>query len=194
MRKLILLLLVILFAGFAFGQTKPGIDASEYAARRARLAKEIGSSAILVVFSPKQQIRSGDQEWPFRQSDALLYLTGIAEEDTTLVMVPGDPDFAEVVFVRDRNPQQEVWTGRIPSREEITKISGIKRVESSARWRGFVASALAGNGWPAPDSTERLPPRAMPNFYGFVVAGNAELWTVNDARSFGPNPPLTEEQ
>src|SRR5258706_9847680 len=171
MRKLILLLLVILSAGFAFGQPSPGIDASEYAARRARLAKEIGPNAILVAFSPKQQIRSGDQEWPFRQSDALLYLTGIAEEETTLVMVPGDPDFAEVLCVRDRNPQQEVWTGRIPPHDEITKVSGIKRVESSGRWRGFVASALAGNGWPVPDSSERLLPRAMPNFYGAVVAG-----------------------
>ena len=57
---------------------KPTIDASEYAARRARLAKEIGTNAIFVAFSPRQQIRSGDQEWPFRQSDDLLYLTGIA--------------------------------------------------------------------------------------------------------------------
>src|SRR5258706_3044298 len=179
MRKLILLLLVILSAGFAFGQPSPGIDASEYAARRARLAKEIGPNAILVAFPPKQQIRSGAQEWPFRQSDALLYLTGIAEEETTLVMVPGDPDFAEVLFVRDRNPQQEVWTGRIPPHDEIVKISGIKRVESSGRWRALIAAALSGNQWPAPESTERLLPRAMPNVYNAVTSGSAQLWTVN---------------
>jgi Xaa-Pro aminopeptidase len=195
MKKLILAVILVLSIHGALAQgSAPRIDASEYAARRARLAKEIGPNAMLVVFSPKQQIRSGDQEWPFRQSDALLYLTGIDEEETTLVMVPGDPDFAEVIFVRDRNPQREVWTGRIPPHEEITKISGIKRVESSGRVQGFVASSLGGSAWSSSESTERLPPRAMPNFYGAVIAGKAELWTVNDARSFGPNPPLTEEQ
>jgi len=192
MRRLIFLL-IALSAGSAFAQAKPAIDASEYAARRARLAKEIGPNAIFVAFSPKEQIRSGDQEWPFRQSDALLYLTGIAEEETTLVLVPGDSDFAEVVFVRDRNPQQEVWTGRIPPHDEITKISGIKRIESSGKWRAFVAAALSGNQWPTPDATERLSPRAMPNFYNAVTSGRAELWTANEAHGFSPTSPLTEE-
>jgi Xaa-Pro aminopeptidase len=195
MRRLIPCL-ALLSAGSLFAQMSapPHIDPSEYAARRARLAKEIGPNAILVAFSPKLQIRSGDQEWPFRQSNALLYLTGIPEEETTLIMVPGDPDFAEVLFVRDRNPLQEGWTGRIPTHEEITRISGIKRVESSARWRTFITLALAGAQWPSPESAERILPRAMPNFYKAVIAGSAEVWTINEALSFGANPPLTEEQ
>lgn len=195
MRKLITLIALI-SAGSLFAQTspKPTIDASEYAARRARLAKEIGPNAILVLFSAKLQIRSGDQEWPFRQSNDLLYLTGIDQEETTLVMVPGDPELAEVLFVRDRNPLQEGWTGRIPPHDEITKISGIKRVESAGRWRALITSAMFGGAWPSPDSTERIQPRAMPNFYHAVAAGNAELWTVNEQLPLGPNPPLTEEQ
>src|SRR5437588_2595993 len=170
MRRSMIVLLALLAAAPLLAQ-HPTIDASEYAARRARLAKEIGPNGILILFSPKQQIRSGDQEWPFRQSDDLLYLTGIDEEDTTLVMVPGDPEFAEVLFVRDRNPQQEVWTGRIPPREEITKISGVKRIESSGRWRGFVNAALSGGAWMSPESTERIPPRALPNSYRATTAG-----------------------
>lgn len=70
MRKLILVVILVLPIHGAFAQSStPRVDASEYAARRARLAKEIGPNAMLVVFSPKRQIRSGDQEWPFRQSD-----------------------------------------------------------------------------------------------------------------------------
>ncbi len=175
---------------------KPAIAASEYAARRARLAKEIGPNALLVIFSPKLQIRNGDQEWPFRQSDDLLYLTGIDEEETTLVMVPGDPEFAEVIFVRDHNPQQEVWTGRIPSHEEITKISGIQRVESSRVAHNFVNSALTG--WPwftnFESLTERLPQRSLPHFYDAVVKGSAEIWTVNEVRIHDPAAPATQEQ
>lgn len=198
MRRLITLLIAFLAAASLFAQTsvKPAIDASEYAARRARLAKEIGPNGMLVLFSPKLQIRSGDQEWPFRQSDDLLYLTGIDEEETTLVMVPGDAEFTEVIFVRDRNPQQEVWTGRIPTHDEITKISGIQRVESSRGARNFVGNAITG--WPWITNfdalTERLPPRSMPHFYDAVVNGNAEVWTVNEARIPDPTAPATQEQ
>lgn len=198
MRRLITILLALVSAGSLFAQTstKPSIDASEYAARRARVAKEIGPNSMLVLFSPKLQIRSGDQEWPFRQSNDLLYLTGIDEEETTLVMVPGDPEFVEVLFVRDRNPQQEVWTGRIPSHEEITKISGIKRVESSPRARNFVNTAITG--WPWITNfealTERLPPRSMPHFYEALGNGRAEIWTVDEARIPDPTAPATQEQ
>lgn len=186
-------LFTLLAAAPLFAQ-HPTIDASEYAARRARLAKEIGSNAIFVAFSPKQQIRSGDQEWPFRQSDDLLYLTGIDEEETTLVMVPGDPEFAEVLFVRDRNPQQEVWTGRIPTREEVTKISGIKRIESSRSARNFVNTALSGSPFITnfDAMTERLPVRSMPHYYDAMLNGSAEIWTVNEARI--PDATATQEQ
>src|SRR5437588_11870348 len=98
MRRSMMILLALLAAVPLIAQ-KPAIDASEYAARRARLAKEIGPNAIFVAFSPRLQIRSGDQEWPFRPSDDLLYLAGIDEEDTTLVLVPGAAEFAEALFV-----------------------------------------------------------------------------------------------
>lgn len=197
MRKLVIAALLVAAVPL-LGQQKPVVDASEYAARRARLAKEIGPNGMLVLFSPRQQIRSGDQEWPFRQSDDILYLTGISEEETTLIMVPGDPDYSEIVFVRDSDPRQESWTGRIPTHDEITKISGIKRVAPSRMARNFVGSAL--NGYPFVTAfealTERLPTRAMPHFYQAVLDGTAEIWTVNETRvpDISGTAPLTQDQ
>src|SRR2546430_17481526 len=95
--------------------TAYGIDAAEFAARRARLAKEIGPNAMLVVFSAKPAIRNGDVEYPFRQSDDLLYLTGIAEPETILVMLPGEAGFSEVIFTRQPHLQHELYTRRVPS-------------------------------------------------------------------------------
>src|SRR5258707_15062408 len=89
------------------------IPPAEYQARRERLAKEIGPNAMLIVFSGKPKARDMDIEYPFRQSDTMLYLTGIDQPDTTLVMIPSETDLREVVFVRDSNPRQEMWTGHI---------------------------------------------------------------------------------
>ena len=59
MRRMMTVLIALLAAVPLLAQ-KPTIDASEYAARRARLAKEIGPNAIFVAFSPKLQIRARD--------------------------------------------------------------------------------------------------------------------------------------
>src|SRR2546430_12027341 len=101
--------------------TAYGIDAAEFAARRARLAKELGPNAMLVVFSAKPAIRNNDVEYPFRQSDDLLYLTGITQTETTLVMLPGESGLSEAIFTRERDPQRELFTGKVLSNDEVTK-------------------------------------------------------------------------
>src|SRR5437016_4694138 len=149
------------------------IPASEYQARRARLAKEIGSNAMLIMFSAKPKARDLDIEYPYRQSDAMLYLTGIDQPDATLVMLPADSDYREVIFVRDSNPRQEMWTGHIATHEQVTAASGIAKVESIGRFRPFVNAALSGGSW---DTT--FYPRAMPSFYNSVRSGQAEIWLL----------------
>ena len=163
--------LLFFFAQAVFGAAIP---ASEYQARRARLAKEIGPNAMLIVFSGKPKARDMDIDYPYRQSDWMLYLTGIDQPDATLVMLPGETDLRELIFVRDSNPRQEMWTGHIATQDEVTARSGIAKVESAARFRGFVNTALGGGPWG--DSTYAA--RAMPSFYNTARSGNAEMWLV----------------
>jgi Xaa-Pro aminopeptidase len=93
-----------------------------------------------------------------------------------------------VVFVRDSNPRQEMWTGHIPTKEEITAISGISKVESNGRLRPFINSALLGGTWGDPV----FYPRGMPSFYNTVKSGQAEVWFVFESR--GREGEMTAEQ
>ena len=161
---------LLLVAQTALGAAVP---AAEYQARRARLAKDLGPNAMLVVFSAKPKARDMDIDYPYRQSDSMLYLTGIDQPDATLVMVPGETDYREVIFVRDSNPRQEMWTGHIATHDEITATSGIAKVESVNRFRAFVNAALSGGSW---DQT--FYPRAMPSFYNAARSGQAEVWLL----------------
>ena len=163
------------------------IPAADFQARRAHLAKEIGPNAMLIVFSAKPKARDMDIEYPFRQGDAMLYLTGIDQPDATLVMLPGETEFRDAVFVRDSNPRQEMWTGHIATHDEITATSGINKVESSGRFRGFVYTALQGGSW-----DQVFYPRAMSAFYNSVRSGQAEIWFVFDTR--GREGETTAEQ
>jgi hypothetical protein len=97
MRKLAVLLL---WTSSLFGA---GILPAEFAARRARLASQAGPDAIVFVFSARPARRNGDVDYPFRRADDMLYLAGIEEPETTLVLLPDEPK--EILFVRDRNPK-----------------------------------------------------------------------------------------
>jgi Xaa-Pro aminopeptidase len=155
-----------------------GITAAEYQSRRAAVAKAIGPDALFVAFSSEPARRTGDVDWPFRQEDNLLYLTGLNEPDTTLVLLPGERERRETIFSRDRDPSNERWTGIIPSKEQVTRATGIRDVASSRRLNQFLDALFQGRGWDAPLQSGYLAPPAMPAFLAASRAGRAEVWLV----------------
>jgi Xaa-Pro aminopeptidase len=170
-----------------------GIPPAEYQARRAALAKMIGPDALLIAFSSEPARRTGDVDWPFRQEDNLLYLTGMNEPDTTLVLLPGERGRREIIFARDRDPSNERWTGVIPSKEQVTASTGVGDVVSPRRFNQFIDALFPGRGWDAPPQSGSFAPPAMPAFLAAVRAGRAEVWLVmHDRGALGSA--MTREQ
>ena len=170
-----------------------GIAPAEYQARRAALAKSIGPDALFMAFSSEPARRTGDVDWPFRQEDNLLYLTGMNEPDTTLVLLPGERDRREVMFSRDRDPANERWTGVIPSKEQVTASSGVREVASPRRFTTFVDALFQGRSWVEAGPGSYFAPPAMPAFLAAVRAGRADVWLVMHDRG-GLGSPMTREQ
>jgi Xaa-Pro aminopeptidase len=100
----------------------------DLAARRARLMERLGPDALAILWSAPTRVYSLDVDYEYRQDSNLLYLTGLTQEDTVLVLVPGATSKREVVFVREPNPQREHWNGHILTKEEVTAQSGIATV------------------------------------------------------------------
>jgi len=155
---------------------EPPIAPEEYAARRGRVAEAVGADGMLVLLSAPVRPRNGDVVWPFRQDDGLLYLTGVAEPETTLVLLPGEEDLREMLFALDRDPLTELWTGPIPSHEELAAASGVEEVEGAGAWRSLVTAALNGERWGESDLYGYYRPPAAPRFREAVLAGRAEVW------------------
>ena len=74
---------------------------------------------------------SGDQCFPFKQNPNLLYLTGIDQEETILILCPNHPNesYREILFLKKTNEHIAVWNGHKYTKEEGEKISGIKNVK-----------------------------------------------------------------
>jgi Xaa-Pro aminopeptidase len=161
------------------GQVPPYGGAREYVAdltaRRAKTMQAIGSDAVLVLWSAPTRVYSGDVDYEYRQDSNLLYLTGIEQPDTILVLVPGAKTEKEHLFVRRPQPLRELWTGRTLTPAEITSRSGIPKVHpqrGTEAFDAFMASLLAGPAGPPPAGSA---PGEYAALHAALAAGRARI-------------------
>jgi Xaa-Pro aminopeptidase len=167
--------------------TSAGPLQDDLAARRARLMERLGPDTMSIVWSAPTKPYSLDVDYEFRQDSHLLYLTGMTQEETILVLMPGAKTLREILFVRAPNPRREHWNGHILTKPEATAQSGIKTVYFAGEFEAFITAMFNRQmygGRRNEVSTEFDP------FFEAVGANRAKL-----ALPFGPRPapsaPLT---
>jgi Xaa-Pro aminopeptidase len=74
---------------------------------------------------------NADGTMKFRQNNDLLYLTGIDQEETVLLLAPNCPIPAmrEVLFLKETNEHIAVWEGHKYTKEEAENASGIQNIK-----------------------------------------------------------------
>ena len=84
----------------------------EFAKRRRAFMRMIAKGGIAILPAAPAQIRNRDVEYPYRQDSDFYYLTGFAEPEAVLVLVPGRPQGEFILFCRDQDPTRELWDGK----------------------------------------------------------------------------------
>ncbi|HEY6122990.1 MAG TPA: aminopeptidase P family protein [Pyrinomonadaceae bacterium] len=110
----------------------------ELAQRRSRVAQKIGSKAIMILFSTEPRVYTNDVDYEYRQENNLYYLTNLKQRGATLVLLPGNPQMPELLFLPRRDPAAETWTGHMYSPEEAKDISGVKEIWEASEFEPFV--------------------------------------------------------
>ncbi|MCP3908934.1 MAG: Xaa-Pro aminopeptidase [Oceanicoccus sp.] len=87
------------------------ISKKEFARRRKNLMAQMEPDSIAIVPAARETIRNRDVDYPFRQDSDFYYLTGFAEPDAVLVLLPGRKHGQYILFCRDRDPTMELWNG-----------------------------------------------------------------------------------
>lgn len=142
-RTVWLVLLALAFAPALAQGVRADELADDLGGRRARVMERLGPDAMLVLLSAPTRTYSLDVDYEYRQDSNLYYLTGIAQEDTVLVLMPGNATRREFLFVSDREPTREHWNGRTLGHAEATARSGIHTVLSRARFESFLGAMLS---------------------------------------------------
>src|SRR5882672_1882729 len=153
-------------------------------ARRARVMEKLGRDAIAILWSAPAARYSLDIDYEYRQDSNLYYLTGLTQEETLLVLMPGNESRREVLFVRDRNPVREHWTGRRLTHEEATERTGIDTVFATSQFESFVTAMLERRGVDPVDEKQAA------RFFDALAAGRGRVALALETGR-GLNSPLT---
>jgi Xaa-Pro aminopeptidase len=125
-----------------------GFTQKEFAARRARLMQLIGSDGIAIVPAAREVVRSRDTHYRFRQDSDFAYLTGFPEPDAIAVFAPGRKDGSRkaeyLLFVRNRDPEREIWDGRRAGPEGAVRDYGAYEAYPVEDFEAHLPALLGG--------------------------------------------------
>jgi Xaa-Pro aminopeptidase len=84
---------------------------------------------VMLFFSGEPVRKTADEDFPFFTNRNFLYLTGIKQERSVLLLQKHGDLTSERLFVTQPDFEREIWTGRRFTEEEITAMSGVEQVE-----------------------------------------------------------------
>jgi len=83
----------------------------------------------MLFFSGESVRKTADENFPFFTNRNFLYLTGVKQEQSVLLLQKKEGIVSEILFVLEPDPIREIWTGRRFTDEELNQMSGIEQFE-----------------------------------------------------------------
>jgi Xaa-Pro aminopeptidase len=110
-----------------------------YKGRRAALRDKMPGNSMAVLFANPERNRANDVDYEYHQDPNFYYLTGFTEPNSMLMIFKSPQTLNgitsdEFLFVPDRDPQAEQWTGRRAGREGAKTLTGMNGVFLAAQF------------------------------------------------------------
>lgn len=100
------------------------LPSSEFARRRQALMNMMGPGSIAILPAAPHYRRNRDTEYRYRQDSDFYYLSGFAEPESVICLIPGRPQGEFILFCRDRDRDMEIWNGYRAGPEGVVKDFG----------------------------------------------------------------------
>ena len=106
------------------------IDRQLYIKNRAKFTAEMKPKSVAVFNSNDIYPISADSSMPFQQHRDILYLSGVDQEDSILVLCPDAPfeHLREMLFLKETSEHIAIWEGEKLTKETAFDVSGIRTV------------------------------------------------------------------
>jgi Xaa-Pro aminopeptidase len=106
------------------------IDRNLYIKNRAKFTAAMKPNSVAVFNSNDIYPISADSTMPFQQHRDILYLSGVDQEESILVLFPDAPypHQKEILFLKETSEHIAIWEGEKLTKERAFEVSGIKTV------------------------------------------------------------------
>jgi Xaa-Pro aminopeptidase len=171
------------------------MDKEFYTENRRKLAVNLADDDLMLFFSGESVRKTADENYPFFTNRNFLYLTGIQQERTALLLHRRNGDLSATLFALPPDPAREVWTGRRFTWDELAALSGVTQIEdidtlekvldgllARARQRrcGSASTPCCRS---APSTRSASSPRALLRAIRTLPSATATRWCAACARS-----------
>ena len=97
---------------------------------RAKFTSAMKPNSVAVFNSNDIYPVSADSHLPFAQHRDILYLSGVDQEESILLLFPDAPyeNLKEILFLKETNEHIAIWEGEKLTKERAFEVSGIKTV------------------------------------------------------------------
>ncbi len=95
----------------------PVFSQETFSKRRLDLFEQLPDDSIVVLFAAQEVERNNDVNYPFRQNSYFWYLTGFPEPNAVAVLTRKNEKLHYTLFNAPRNPEEEIWSGKIIGQE-----------------------------------------------------------------------------
>jgi Xaa-Pro aminopeptidase len=106
------------------------IDSSLYVKNRQKFIQKMEKNTLAVFNSNDIYPISADSTMPFQQHRDILYLSGVDQEESILVLFPDcmNPAHREVLFLKETSELIAIWEGEKLTKQTAFETSGVKTV------------------------------------------------------------------
>jgi len=107
------------------------IDPSLFTANRASLARLMEPNSLAVINANDIMPTNADGTMALKANSDLLYLSGIEQEESILLIYPDadDEKLREILFLRQPTPLMETWEGHKLTKDEARARTGIQNIQ-----------------------------------------------------------------
>jgi Xaa-Pro aminopeptidase len=118
------------------------MNAEVFSKRREKLIQHLNKNELVMIFANDPITGSGTGAIRFLQSSHFYYFTGLNIPSAVLVMGYVNEDPLDCIFVERNIPERIVWDGEKMYPEEVTAISGVKKVLFLDNFESTIAGYL----------------------------------------------------
>jgi Xaa-Pro aminopeptidase len=123
------------------------IDKNLYIRNRAKFSKHMAANTLAIFNSNDIFPISADSTMPFQQHRDILYLSGVDQEESILVIFPNckNEKHREILFLKETSELIAIWEGEKLNKETAFETSGIQTVywlnQFPVIWKQLMAEA-----------------------------------------------------